>query len=437
MLREHARLIWQTGVDAVRPEVLVPRALAQLAFRPVLESAKRILVVGAGKAGGAMSASLEQSLLEYLNRVEGLVNVPADCVRPLQSIRLHAARPAGMNEPTAEGVAGSEEILRLVSSAGPRDIALCLLSGGGSALLPCPVAGISLEEKQAVTRLLHACGATIQEMNAVRKHLSRIKGGRLAQAFQGGQLLSMIISDVIGDPLDVIASGPTAADSSTFADALEVLRKYQLEPELPAGVLKYLRRGSRGEESETLKSLPPNVHNQVIGNNATALAAAASKASELGYHVISLGSNIDGETRVRAAEMAKTIRGMHDHQTAKPVCLLTGGETTVTLSQPHGQGGRNQEFALALLCDLGRDVRQTAFLCGGTDGEDGPTDAAGAFADSDTLERAEQLGLHPADYLVRHDAYHFFDATGDLLRTGLTETNVMDLRVVVLSSGAK
>src|SRR5439155_902164 len=220
----------------------------------------------------------------------GIVNVPADAVRPLQHIVLHAARPAASNHPTADGVRGAEKMLALLGSAGPDDFAICLLSGGGSALLPAPD-GVTLEDKQAITKLLHACGATIQEMNAVRKHLSRIKGGRLAQAFRGRALFSLIISDVVGDPLDVIASGPTAADPSTFADALAVLERYGLtsaamprDPmeQVPPSVLEYLREGAAGQHPETPKKLPAGVHNQVIGNNAKALAAAKVTAQMLG-----------------------------------------------------------------------------------------------------------------------------------------------------------
>src|SRR5439155_739564 len=197
----------------------------------------------------------------------GIVNVPADAVRPLQHIVLHAARPAASNHPTADGVRGAEQMLALLGSAGPEDVAICLLSGGGSALLPAPD-GVSLEDKQAVTRLLHACGATIHEMNAVRKHLSRVKGGRLGEAFRGRALFSLILSDVVGDPLDVIASGPTAADPSTFADALAVLDRYALGDKAPPGVVAHLERGAAGGVPETPKRLPPRVHNVILGNNA-------------------------------------------------------------------------------------------------------------------------------------------------------------------------
>jgi hydroxypyruvate reductase/glycerate 2-kinase len=286
-----------------------------------------------------------------------------------------------------------------------------------------------------VTRLLHACGATINEMNLVRKHLSRIKGGMLLRHFAGRHVFSLIISDVIGDPLDVIASGPTAADPTTFADALAVLARHDLMSTAPDAVIQYLKQGAAGKAPETLKKLPANVTNRVLGNNALALSAAQAKAEELGFRVVNLGSFIEGETRQVAVALAGMVRSVRADQrpAAAPVCLLSGGETTVTLAHDHGEGGRNQEFVLAALAYLGRDnMAGVALLSGGTDGEDGPTDAGGAVADRDTLERAARLGLTPNDFLDRNDAYRFFQATGDLLKTGLTQTNVMDVRVMLI-----
>ncbi|MSQ94108.1 MAG: DUF4147 domain-containing protein [Gemmataceae bacterium] len=423
-LRQHARLIWNAAVNAVRPLPLVCRALGDLAEE--LRSARRILVLGAGKAGGAMAEAVELALGDQLDRVEGIVNVPANAAKPLKKIRLHSARPAATNFPTAEGVAGAEEMLRLARTAGPDDIALCLLSGGGSALLPAPADRISLADKLAITKLLHQCGATINEMNAVRKHLSAIKGGRLAQAFTGKALYSLIISDVIGDPLDVIASGPTAPDPSTFADALAVLDRFQLRDRLPAAVLVHLQQGAAGKIPETPKAIGPNIYNLILGNNAHALAAAEMSARQLGYHVLNLGSDIAGETRDVAIKHADLMPSI-----TPPVCILSGGETTVTLSSNPGKGGRNQEYVLAVLLRLGA-MPNVAILSGGTDGEDGPTDAAGVIADDATLERAALLGLDGADYLQRNDSYHFFQATGDLLIIGLTQTNVMDVRVLLV-----
>jgi hydroxypyruvate reductase/glycerate 2-kinase len=404
-------------------------------LRYSLAQAQRILVVGAGKAGAAMSEGVEDVLAEHLDRLVGVVNVPDESVRPQRKIALHGARPAGSNQPTAAGVDGALRMREMLAHAGPDDVALCLLSGGASALLPAPVPEVGLADKQQITLLLHACGATINEMNAVRKHLSLCKGGRLAQAFRGRALFGLILSDVIGDPLDVIGSGPTAADPTTFADALAVLEKYQLLGRAPPSVCAYLRRGKGGDVPETLKELPDNVQNIVLGNNALALGAAQYQAERLGYRVLNLGSFLDGETSCVAEVMAALVRSVRkDGRPLKPpACLLSGGETTVTLSQSHGTGGRNQEFALAMLVKLGKEgIQDTVALCGGSDGEDGPTDAAGAFADSLAWEAAERLRLAPADFLQRHDAYAFFKATGSLLKTGLTQTNVMDIRVLLI-----
>jgi hydroxypyruvate reductase/glycerate 2-kinase len=434
--RDHAKLIWKAGVDAVRPEKLLRAACADPRIRNALEGARRIIVVGGGKAGATMADALENLLSGLVPKMVGLVNVPAEAARPLRSIRLHAARPAAFNHPTEAGVEGSCEILNLVEQAGADDVVLCLISGGGSALLPAPVEGISLVDKQAITQLLHACGATIKEMNCVRKHLSRIKGGRLAQAFKGRALFSLIVSDVVGDPLDVIASGPTAVDPSTFADALAVLAKHRLLEQAPPSIVAFLKQGAQGETPETPKRLPGTVHNWIIGNNAIALKAAQEQAEALGYRVLNLGSYIEGETREVAGVHAGILRSIQADRIPirSPACVLSGGETTVVLVNDHGLGGRNQEYALATLVRLGEiDMERTTVLSGGTDGEDGPTDAAGAFADANTLIRANALGLKGAEYLCRNNAYSFFAATDSLFKTGLTGTNVMDIRVSLVS----
>lgn len=435
LLRADARAIWDAAVVAVGTDELMRAALADVTLRHALQAAPRIIVVGAGKASGAMAAALEATLPYLLPKIDGIVNVPADAVRPLARIELFAARPAGSNHPTEAGVAGATAMLDRVAAAGPDDVVLCLLSGGGSALLPAPAAGVTLAHKQEVTRLLHACGATINEMNCVRKHLSRIKGGQLARNFHGRHLYSLIISDVIGDPLDVIASGPTADDPTTFADALGVLDAYGLTGKVPSAVIAHLRQGVGGSLPETLKRLHANVSNRIIGNNARALAAAAARAEALGYRVVNLGSFIEGETRQVARAFAGIVRSVrHDQRpVAPPACILSGGETTVTLAEHHGKGGRNQEFVLAALAHLGPEgMADAVVLSGGTDGEDGPTDAAGAIADHDTVLRARKLRLTPADFLARNDAYSFFFATGDLIQTGLTQTNVMDVRVMLV-----
>jgi hydroxypyruvate reductase/glycerate 2-kinase len=430
-LRRHARELWQAAVDAVRPEPLVRAALAEPELANALRAAPRILVLGAGKAGAAMAAAVEDALPDLLDRVEGIVNVPAESARPLRKIRLHAARPAGSNQPTAEGVAGAEEMLRLARGAGPDDVALCLISGGGSALLPAPAQGVTLADKQTVTKLLHECGATINQMNAVRKHLSAIKGGRLAEAFRGKALWSLIISDVIGDPLDVIASGPTVPDPTSFMDVGVLLDMLQLTPKIPNAVVRHLWRGPERKIPDTPKRLPDNIHNVIIGNNVKALTASEQRARNLGYTVLNLGSCIEGETRHVATAVMGVVRSIRDDgiPIRPPACVLLGGETTVTLTPDHGLGGRNQEFVLAALIKLGC-IPGVAILSGGTDGEDGPTDAAGAEADCSAFWMA--AGSKMEEYLQHHDAYRFFESAGGLLKTGLTNTNVMDVRVILI-----
>lgn len=434
-LRSDARAIWDAAVAAANPSRLVQEALSGSLFTE-LAAAPRVLVVGGGKAASAMALALEQASNELLSNVEGIVNIPAGTELPTQRIALHVARPAGSNQPTADGVAGAERMLQMVANARPDDIVICLLSGGGSALLPAPAEGVSLEDKQAITMQLHSCGATIDEMNAVRKHLSRIKGGRLAQTFRGRRLVSLIISDVVGDPLDVIASGPTAPDPTTFADALNVLSRYQLIDQTPKSVIKHLEAGAAGQIAETPKTLPANVENRIIGSNALSLRAARMEAERRGYRVLNLGSFIEGETRHVATAIAGVVRSIRaaSEPFAPPACILFGGETTVTLEPNSGKGGRNQEFVLAAFAKLGPGGMQgVAILSGGTDGEDGPTDAAGALVSEASCVRVRQAGLSVAGHLDRHDAYPLFAATGDLIKTGLTNTNVMDVRVVLVS----
>lgn len=435
-LPDDALAIWHAAVDRVRPRDLMRSYFdSHPELRQLLSDAPRIVVVGGGKAGSSMAESLEALLPEQLEKVEGVVNVPANAVRPLQKIRLHAARPAASNHPTAEGITGTERMLDLVSACSADDVAIVLISGGGSALLPAPTEGVSLEDKQAVTKLLHACGATIQEMNCVRKHLSRFKGGGLAQKFRGKRMISLIISDVVGDPLDVIASGPTAEDPTTFRDARSVLSRYGLDQRAPRAVVDRLDQGSRGEVPETLKELPRNVENVVLGSNRLALEAATKAAESRGYRVLNLGSFIEGETTRVASVMSGLVRSIREDGLPfpAPCCILVGGETTVTLAPDSGKGGRNQEFALAMLDTLQQvGMRQVCVLSGGTDGEDGPTDCAGAFADETFFTRTDPATIR--DHLERHDAYPLFERTGSLIKTGLTETNVMDVRVILIRS---
>ena len=448
-LRAQALGIWRAAVSAVDSERLVANAVCRrgdvleiCGHELPLSSLGRIAVVGAGKAGAGMAAALERAVGEDVlaDRVTGWVNVPADCVRPLARIHLHAARPAGVNEPTRAGAAGAARILEIVSRLEPRDVCVVLLSGGGSALLPAPMEGITLEDKQAVTRFLMHAGASIGELNGVRKQLSRVKGGGLARAATAGRVIALVISDVIGDPLDVIASGPTVADTSTPAEALAILEKYAGHAAaaggIPQCVWTVLREAAQGNAA--CRDVPGSVSTHVIGSNAVAVASAAARARELGYAVHSLGSDNAGEARVVGRELADLCVAIRDtgRPLPPPVCVLSGGEPVVHLAptdQPR-RGGRNQEVVLAAVERLWDDgMAQMAILSGGTDGEDGPTDAAGAIADGELLQTARDKGLLPAEFLAINNSYPFFEVSGGLLKTGPTHTNVMDLRVALVA----
>ena len=440
-LREDAFRIWQAGVDAVKSERLMRAVMHRDGARlsicgDTFEISKlnQIAVVGAGKAGAGMAAGVEEALGEDLvsKQVSGWVNVPADCVRPLSKIQLHAARPAGVNEPTAEGVQGSEKILQIVAGLKEDDLCLVLLSGGGSALLPAPIPPLTLADKQAVTRALMNDGATIQELNVVRKRLSSIKGGKLAEACRAGRLIGLVISDVVGDPLDLIASGPTFPDPSTNADALAVLQQHGGPTAFPQRVLDYLAQDDPRPSSDTHPIA--HVTNHIIGSNRTAIEAAKRQAESLGYQVLSLGSDNAGDANAEGQSLAERCRQFKNTATT-PTCVLSGGEPVVhltTTDRPR-KGGRNQQLVLAAVerfLDTGMDG--IAILSGGTDGEDGPTDAAGAVADAATIHEIVAQRLKPQSFLQINDAYTFFEKTGGLLLTGPTHTNVMDVRVAVV-----
>jgi glycerate-2-kinase len=446
-LRNDAVTIWQAGVDAVRSDRLVRNVIRREGDRLSvcghdfsLAALRRIAVVGAGKAGAGMAAGVEAALGEDVldEKVTGWINVPADCVRRLRKIHLHAARPAAVNEPTAEGAQGAEEILRIVGGLNDDDLCLVLISGGGSALLPAPKPPLTLADKQAVTRFLMQSGADITELNAVRKRLSRIKGGGLARASRAGRLIALIISDIVGDPLDMIASGPTYSDPTTDADALAVLRKFDAKPPaVPQRVIDYLETAAHAQSPTP--EFPANVANHIIGNNATALDAAAAEGRRRGYHMISLGSQNAGEANDEGRALAARCRALRDGEEAAelPTCILSGGEpiARLALTDKPRRGGRNQQLVLAGLDQLKADgMDRIVLLSGGTDGEDGPTDAAGAWADAEVLQTARELGLDPQAFLAINDSYGFFTRAGGLIKTGPTHTNVMDLRVALVAS---
>jgi hydroxypyruvate reductase len=342
---------------------------------------------------------------------------------------------AGHPVPDEAGLAAGRRILDLAAGAGPRDLVIALLSGGGSALLEAP-AGLTLGELRAMTDALLACGATINEINVLRKHVSLLKGGQLARSVVPAALISLVLSDVVGSPLDVIASGPTVADTSTWADAWRVVERYCLQEKLPPAVTQRLHRGLQGDIPDTPKPGDPlfaQAQTLIVGDNRSAALAACQQAEELGYRSLLLSTFVEGEAR----EVAKLAVGLgrevqaSGHPVAAPACLVLGGETTVTLGAAPGVGGRNQELALAAALLLeGRPGIAVAALA--TDGSDGPTDSAGALVDAGTLGRGRTLGLDAADHLRRHDAYRFLAAVGDLLRSGPTQTNVNDLIVVMV-----
>jgi len=437
-LRRDARTIFDAGLRAVDPAELVkrelrrPRDMLEVAGRHYdLAKYRRLYVVGAGKASARMASAVEDIADGSLHG--GIVIVKYGHSVPLNKIKVIAA---GHPVPDEAGANATREIIAALSQAKKDDLILCLLSGGGSALLSYPADNLSLEDKQAMTRLLLGCGAKIQEINAIRKHLSRVKGGRLAQLASPATIVSLILSDVVGDHIESIASGPTAPDGTTFSDCWRIIERYGLIGQIPTTVRDFLEQGMQGKIAETPKPgdrLFEKVQNVIVGNNRTALLAAEHQAEALGYHTLILSSFIEGEAREAAlfhSAIAKEIIST-DNPVSRPACVISGGETTVTI-RSDGRGGRNQEFALAAAVEID-GTEGVAILSGGTDGTDGPTDAAGGIVDGTTIKRAKNRGLEANYYLNRNDSYRFLQAAGDLLVTGPTFTNVMDLRLVLVT----
>ncbi len=430
--REHLRAIFEAGLAAVDPGEAVRRHLrvdgrSLFAGGAEIDLARtgRIIVVGAGKASATMCEPVEELLGDRI--ADGWVNVKTGHGRALRRIRVHEA---GHPVPDEAGLRGTREILRRVEDLTEDDLVLCCLSGGGSALLVLPYEPLTLSAARQINEALLTCGAPIGDMNAVRKHFSRVKGGRLAQAVGPAQVVSLLLSDVIGDRLDVIASGPTAPDESTWKQAWEVVEQYGIETRLPEAGRTILAAGLRGDVPETPKPGDPlfdRVTNIVIASNRVAVEAAARKAEGLGYRPHIVTTTLEGEAREAAVRMADVARQVREQSrpVEPPACIIAGGETTVTVTGD-GRGGRNQEFALAAARAI-EGIPGISVLAAGTDGTDGPTDAAGAFSDDRTMERARIEGLDPIEFLDRNDSYAFFDSLGDLLKTGPTGTNVMDL----------
>ena len=436
-LRQDAVTIFQAGLKAVSPSDAMLRYCSRRNDHLIIGDRsfnigayQNIWIVGAGKATAAMAQVMEDLLEDNIDG--GLISVKYGHTAPLRAIHtIEAGHPI----PDTPGQSASLDILELAHKAGKDDLVIVLLSGGGSSLLPLPIQSITLEEKQETSNILIGCGATIHEINAIRKHISAIKGGRLAKAAFPATVATLILSDVVGDDLDVIASGPTVPDVSTFAQCGEIIQRYNLSHRLPPSVVTHISNGVAALVPETPKPTADarhHVHHQIVGSNRDAIAAAATKARDLGYHTLILSSVMEGETRTVAqvhGAIAREILATR-HPLPAPACVLSGGETTVTL-RGNGLGGRNQEFALAAALDI-QDTALIVVLSGGTDGTDGPTDAAGAICDHTTVQRGKKAGLDCRQHLENNDAYPFFKKLGDLLMTGPTQTNVMDLHIILV-----
>jgi hydroxypyruvate reductase len=436
-LRDAALDIFRAGLVAGDVRPLIHRALSLDGSRLTVGGAvadlariRRLLVLGAGKAGGAMAEAVEQILGDRID--EGLVAVKDGYTAPTRRVRL---AEAGHPIPDERGARAALALFHAARSAGEADLVLVLVSGGGSALTPAPVPPITLAEKRALTGDLLAAGASINELNTVRKHCSFLKGGQLANAAAPARVISLILSDVVGDPLDVIASGPTAPDQTTYADALAVLDDFGLRPRVPTSVREHLERGARGEIPETPKAGDPvfqRVTNHIVGNNTLVVEAAEARARELGFNTRVTTRALQGEARGAArqfADLARSIRARGE-PIPPPACVIAGGETTVTV-KGMGRGGRCQEFCLAAALEF-RGTPDAVVLAAGTDGTDGPTPAAGAIADGETVIRAARRRLDPRAFLDDNDSFEFFSQLGDLVSTGPTNTNLLDLYVLLV-----
>jgi glycerate 2-kinase len=434
-LRQHAREIWEAALYAANPSTCIGNTI-QVSGNVFSVGGKefnidgKLIVIGAGKATSRMAQVMEDTLG---NRISGgLVVTKYGHSLPLSRIQqVEAGHPI----PDEMGIRAVYEIRELLRDLKPEDIVLCLISGGGSALWPAPAEGITLEEKQEVTSLLLRAGATIRELNAVRKHLSDVKGGQLARWAAPARVVSLIMSDVIGDPLDFIASGPTAPDTTSFSDAIAIMQKYGVKA--PA-VMERLQNGARGHVPETPKpgdAIFRHVDNVIMANNHLLVAAASKKAQALGFKTLLLGTEVEGESKDIArffAAIASEI-GRSGNPIPPPACVLAAGETTVTV-RGHGLGGRNQEMALAWAIAMSSRLSPSpcCFASVATDGTDGPTSAAGGLVDPFTYSRAVEMGLVPLKYLRANDSSNFLRATGDLIVTGPTQTNLMDLQILLV-----
>lgn len=434
----HIKDIFLQGVAAVHPQQLIRKNVQVTPATRVINISgdsyaipehAGVWIMGAGKAAAAMAQELESILAGHFP-LQGMVVTKYGHALPLQQVELVEA---GHPVPDEQSVAASVKLLEMAAKVQPNDLVIFLLSGGASALLADVPAHSSLTEVQQLFEALLKSGADIREMNTVRKHLSGIKGGQLAKSIYPATLCTLVLSDVVGDDLSVIGSGPTVADPSTFEDTMEVLRKYHLPEKISTQLLQHIENGVGGRIPETPKPGDPSLlhtHNYLTGTNRIALEAAAEKARDLGYHPVLLSDRITGDVNAVAATLVQTALSYNG---PLPACLLAGGETTVQVTG-NGLGGRNQQLALAAGIALENHPAIT-FLSGGTDGSDGPTNAAGAIVDASTIKNAGKMQLDPNSFLQRNDAWHFFSKAGGLMITGPTQTNVMDLMIMLIAAG--
>lgn len=421
--------ILEEGLRASDPKESVIKALRTM--REEINAAERVLVVGFGKAASSMAEGCEEELGNRISR--GAVIVPEN-VEP-RDLRRVMVFEGTHPIPSEANFEATRKLISLCRGLAKGDLVICLISGGGSSLLTFPAEGITLEEKKRVTDILLKSGAEIREINTIRKHISNVKGGQLIRFLKPAKVISLILSDIVGDPVEHIASGPTSPDPSTFSDAYNIIIKYGLRDKLPKSIIERMEKGIRGEVPETPKpgdDIFENVKNIIVSNNMKSLKAMERKACELGYNALVLTSFCEGEAREVGrflCAIAKQI-AKYDLPVRRPACLIVGGETTVTV-RGRGKGGRNQEIVLSALINC-RHIKNFVFASIGSDGIDGYTDAAGAIADPLTLESAYGEGLNPEESLGDNDSYNFFRRAGGLIFTGPTGTNVNDFTIMLV-----
>lgn len=434
-LKEDAAEILKSAIEAVEPSVAVKRALTrdkntlQVGNRSYdLDKYQKIYVMAFGKASVPMAKALEEILYDL--PYQGVAITKYGSSSQLKSIDVYeAAHPV----PDEKSLKAGQMVKEILTKAGKDDLVIFLISGGGSSLLALPRKDVSFKDFVKLHETLLLCGATIKEINIVRKHLSTVKGGGLAKMAYPADSISLVLSDVVGDHLDIVASGPTVPDSSTFEDFNDIVERYHIT--LLPSISRLLEDGLNGLVEETLKAGDPVFdicYNKLIGTNCIALDAAAKKASEMGYNTLLLSSYITGESKEIAKVFSALGRNelLHGRPMSRPACILAGGEATVTVKNG-GKGGRCQEMALSFAIEV-EGLENVLFLAAGTDGIDGPTDAAGAFADGNSVEKASMLGMDAREMLDAHDSYDFFNSIGDLHKIGQTGTNVMDIYILLV-----